>query len=66
MCNLLQLPRLQNHLAISRKLGLGPSDGDRTLVEAGLAAGERVVVTGTYQVRLASLNTSEIGEGHVH
>jgi multidrug efflux pump subunit AcrA (membrane-fusion protein) len=49
-----------------RILTLGPSDGDWTLVEAGLEAGERVVVIGAYQVRLASLNTSEIGEGHVH
>jgi len=49
-----------------RILTVGPSDGERTLVEAGLAAGERVVVAGAYQVRLASLNTSEIGEGHVH
>ena len=50
-----------------RLLILGPSDGTHTLVRSGLAAGERVVTEGAYQVYLASLNTSEISDhGHPH
>lgn len=50
-----------------RVLVLGSSDGERVLVERGIEAGERVVSTGAYQVRLASLNTSEIADhGHPH
>ncbi|MFO8099642.1 MAG: efflux RND transporter periplasmic adaptor subunit [Salinibacter sp.] len=49
-----------------RPLQLGPTDGQYTLVERGVQAGERVVTTGAYQVYLASLNTSQIGHGHTH
>ena len=50
-----------------RVLTLGPSDGEWTMVESGVQAGERVVAVGAYQVRLASLQTSEIAaEGHAH
>ena len=49
-----------------RLLVLGATDGNYTLVERGVEAGEYVVTKGAYQVYLASLNTSEIGEGHAH
>ena len=49
-----------------RPLQLGPTDGQYTLVERGVQAGEHVVTSGAYQVYLASLNTSQIGHGHTH
>lgn len=49
-----------------RPLQLGPADGQYTLVERGVQAGEHVVTTGAYQVYLASLNTGQIGHGHTH
>ncbi len=50
-----------------RTLTLGPSDGEWTIVEAGVQFSERVVTLGAYQVRLASLSTSEIADhGHPH
>ena len=50
-----------------RVLELGPSDGKWTLVTSGIRSGERVVTEGAYQVRLASLNASEIADhGHPH
>lgn len=50
-----------------RVLRLGGSDGQWTLVESGVDAGERVVVRGAYQVRLASLNPAAVSDhGHPH
>ncbi len=50
-----------------RALTVGPSDGEWTLVESGVRHGERVVVRGAYQVKLASLNTSTLSDhGHPH
>ena len=50
-----------------RVLTLGPSDGEWTVVTGGIRSGERVVTEGAYQVRLASLNASEIADhGHPH
>ena len=49
-----------------RSLQLGPTDGQYTLVDRGVEAGEHVVTAGAYQVYLASLNTSQIGHGHTH
>lgn len=50
-----------------RVLTLGPSDGEWTRVLEGLDAGERVVVIGAYQVRLASLNPAAVSDhGHPH
>jgi RND family efflux transporter MFP subunit len=50
-----------------RVLTLGPSDSEWTLVTDGIRSGERVVTEGAYQVRLASLNASEIADhGHPH
>lgn len=50
-----------------RVLALGPSDGEWVLVTSGVTAGERVVVTGAYQVRLASLNPAAVSDhGHPH
>ena len=43
------------------------SDGEWTLVESGIRPGERVVTLGAYQIKLSSLNTSELSDhGHVH
>jgi RND family efflux transporter MFP subunit len=49
-----------------RVLTLGPSDGMNVLVREGVAPGERVVVEGAYQVRLASLSGNEFAGGHAH
>ena len=49
-----------------RVLTLGPSDGVRVIVREGIRGGERVVVTGAYQVRLASMSGNEFAGGHAH
>lgn len=49
-----------------RPVQLGLRDGDWIEVKSGVAAGERVVSNGAYQVRLAATTTAAIGEGHVH
>lgn len=49
-----------------RVLLLGGSEGGRTLVLSGLAAGEYVVSGAPYQVRLASLSTAVPDHGHAH
>jgi RND family efflux transporter MFP subunit len=49
-----------------RVLTLGPSDGARVIVRAGIGASDMVVVTGAYQVRLASLAGNEFAGGHTH
>ncbi len=50
-----------------RAIRIGPSDGEWTLVESGIRRGERVVTLGAYQIKLSSLNTSELSDhGHVH
>jgi cobalt-zinc-cadmium efflux system membrane fusion protein len=50
-----------------RPLQLGSTDGEHTLVERGVQAGEHVVTAGAYQVYLASLGSSETaGHGHTH
>ena len=49
-----------------RELTLGGTSGERTLVLAGIADGERVVSGAAYHVRLASLSTSVPAHGHEH
>ncbi|MDT8369948.1 MAG: efflux RND transporter periplasmic adaptor subunit [Longimicrobiales bacterium] len=49
-----------------RILTLGAGDGRRTHVVAGIRPGERVVTTGAYQVRLASMSGGEFAGGHAH
>lgn len=50
-----------------RPVVLGPTDGTTTLIASGVARGEYVVTEGAYQVYLASLGTTEIGDhGHPH
>ncbi|MEW5982544.1 MAG: efflux RND transporter periplasmic adaptor subunit [Acidobacteriota bacterium] len=49
-----------------RMVRLGPRDGDRVAVAAGLSAGERVVTRGTYEIQLASAARGLPAEGHVH
>jgi multidrug efflux pump subunit AcrA (membrane-fusion protein) len=50
-----------------RAVTVGDSDGQWTTVLSGVRAGEYVVTSGAYQIRLSSLNTSEISDhGHVH
>jgi RND family efflux transporter MFP subunit len=50
-----------------RSLQLGPTDGQYTLVERGVQAGEHVVTAGAYQVYLASLGSNQTaGHGHSH
>lgn len=49
-----------------RAVQLGVRDGDWIEVRAGVAAGERVVSRGAYQVRLATNAPAAMGDGHVH
>lgn len=50
-----------------RPVVLGPTDGTMTIIPSGLAPGEYVVTEGAYQVYLASLGTTEVGDhGHPH
>jgi len=59
--------QLGGELFQRRVLTLGPSDGQWVMVVSGVEAGERVVVTGAYQVRLASLNPAAVSDhGHPH
>ena len=48
-----------------RVVETGPSDGSWTIV-SGVAAGERVVTAGAYQVNLAALGTVEPSHDHAH
>lgn len=50
---------------VKRQVTLGDSDGSRRVVISGLKAGEKVVVKGAYNVKLASMST-EIPHGHSH
>ena len=49
-----------------RILALGATDGTRTVVRAGIAPGEMVVVEGAYSVRLASMSGSDLAGAHTH
>ncbi|HSR40696.1 MAG TPA: efflux RND transporter periplasmic adaptor subunit [Longimicrobiales bacterium] len=49
-----------------RVLTLGAGDGRRTHVVSGIGPGEMVVITGAYQVRLASMSGGEFAGGHTH
>ena len=44
----------------------GPRDGDWVAIKSGVAAGERVVTQGAYQVRLAATQPAAMGHGHAH
>ena len=45
---------------------LGAREGDWVEVLDGLTPGQRVVSRGAYLLKLASLQTGEIGHGHAH
>jgi len=49
-----------------RPVTLGARSGNVVQVSSGVKAGERVVTTGAYLVRLASLSTQVPSHGHVH
>lgn len=50
-----------------RPVVVGPTDGTMMIIASGLSVGEFVVTEGAYQVYLASLGTTEIGDhGHPH
>ena len=50
-----------------RVVTVDATDGEWTTVLSGMVLGERVVTRGQYQIKLASLNTSEISDvGHAH
>lgn len=49
-----------------RVVTLGTRDGGWVAVRSGLAAGERVVTLGAYQVRLAATAPAALGHGHAH
>lgn len=50
---------------VKREVGIGESDGKNVRILSGLKGGERVVVKGAYQVKLAS-SSSVLPEGHSH
>jgi multidrug efflux pump subunit AcrA (membrane-fusion protein) len=49
-----------------RAVTVGARSGDAVQILEGVKAGERVVATGAYLVRLASLSTQVPAHGHVH
>ena len=49
-----------------RPVTLGARSGNLVQITNGVKAGERVVTTGAYLVRLASLSTQVPSHGHVH
>jgi cobalt-zinc-cadmium efflux system membrane fusion protein len=49
-----------------RVLTLGESDATYSQVVQGISAEEKVVTTGAYQVRLASMSGSDFAGGHAH
>lgn len=51
---------------VRRPVQLGILDASLAEVRSGLAAGERVVTTGAYYVKLAAAGGEETGHGHAH
>ena len=51
---------------VRRFLTLGIEDGDRVEVKDGIAIGDRVVATGAYTLRLASLAPDTVSSHHHH
>lgn len=49
-----------------RAVETGPRDGDWVAIKSGVAAGERVVTRGAYQIRLAAAQPAAMGHGHAH
>ena len=49
-----------------RPVTLGDRHGGAVMITDGLSAGERVVTTGGYLIRLASMSTQAPGHGHAH
>lgn len=49
-----------------RPVETGIRDAGWIEIQSGLAAGERVVTTGAYDVKLASVGGEEVGHGHAH
>ncbi len=49
-----------------RVVETGPRDGDWIAIKSGIAAGERVVSKGAYQLRLAVTQPAAMGHGHAH
>ncbi|MDE6050634.1 MAG: efflux RND transporter periplasmic adaptor subunit [Paramuribaculum sp.] len=54
-----------DHAYEKRKVEIGESDGQRTVIKAGLEPGESVVVKGTIMVKLAE-SSGAVPEGHSH
>lgn len=50
---------------LKREIAIGESDGKNVRVLSGLSTGDKVVIKGAYQVKLAS-NSSVLPEGHSH
>lgn len=51
---------------VRREVILGGRQGELTLIQSGVADGERVVSGAAYQVKLASLSTAVPAHGHEH
>ncbi len=51
---------------IRRVVRTGVRDGEWVGIDSGVAAGERVVTKGAYQVRLAATAPAAMGHGHAH
>lgn len=50
---------------LKREIAIGESDGKNVRVLSGLSTGDKVVIKGAYQIKLAS-NSSVLPEGHSH
>ena len=51
---------------VRREVTLGESDGVRVEVKSGLKAGEKLVVSGAYAVRMAAATSAPPGHTHEH
>ena len=49
-----------------RTITIGARDASRVLVSSGVEAGERIVIQGAYQIRLASQSSAVPAHGHEH
>lgn len=51
---------------IKRYIETGSTDGERTMVESGLAEGEKIVATGTYRIKLMQSASTAPSHAHKH
>ena len=57
--------QVEEEAFLKREIVVGESDGEKVKVLSGLKEGDKVVIKGAYQVKLAA-NSSVVPEGHSH